>query len=381
MKPKLFIKRVIGLCLCVSMGWPAAFCAEPAAQIPMAVSLTGGVQHLGVNYSFAVEENLNFQSVSLLMDLQGLSMGRVAYPGGMLRYDYHFALLSKSRMLLYAGPGAVAGYVADSDGRYGITLGLSGHFGMKYFLDRHIVLGVALHPVLGYNLNWENGHPKLNVYEAGLWRSILPEISVGYSLGNQSIGCARKAFAPAGQARTRRWTLGLEASYKPMVYNYLASMYLDNEGSRYYNLEDRATFYSNASMMLSAAWHFTEYYQLRMLLGYVGLRPELRVHALLLRNQWNFKPLNAKGDRFFAGIDAGIGLKTGDMGRPYALANLSFGYSLAVSADSSIEFFIRSGNAFGVPTLYEVGLPVPAERAFKSRLFVTSIDVGIAFDL
>ncbi len=382
MKPGLVIKGMIGFCLCVCLGGPGAYGAGPAPYMPMGISLTGGVQHLGFTYDFALEENHNFQSVSIFMDMQGLNTGRVPYPGAMLRYDYHFTLLNRHRMLFYAGPGAVAGYVTDTDGRYGITLGLGGHVGMKYLFDRHIVLGIALHPVLGYNLNWENGQQRLNIYEAGLWRSVLPEVSLGYSFGNQTIESAgRHGFTPAGQARRRHWTLGLEASYKPTVYNYLSSMYLSNDGSRYYSMEDQATFHSNASLLLSAAWHFTEYYQIRLLLGYAGLRPDVRIHAFLLRNQWNFKPINAQGDRFFAAVDAGIGLKARDLGRPYALANLSFGYSLAVSADSSIEFFIRSGNAFGVPTLYEDGLPVPAERAYKSRLFVSSIDLGIAFDL
>ncbi len=371
------------LCLCLLTARNnTASAQEPATSIPMRVSLQGGVHDLGFSYSFSIDKNDNFQSVSLFLDMQGLSTGKVNYPGGFARYDYHFALLNTRRMLLYAGPGAILGYMTDTDQIYGITLGLCGNIGLKYQFDKHLDIGLSLHPVLGYHLNLNDGGEKLNIYQAGLWRSILPEISVGYSIGKQVVNTAHEEhFRAAGKPRSRPWTLGLEFAYKPSIYNYLLSMYLADDGSRYYYKEDQAAFHNNASIMLSAAWHFTDFYQLRMLMGYAGIKADVRVHELLLRNQWNFKSHNTQGDRFFTALDTGIALKAGDLQRPYAVLNLSFGYSLAVSANSNIEFFIRSGNTYGTPTLYEDGKIVPADRAYKTRMFVSSIDLGIALDL
>ncbi len=158
-------------------------------------------------------------------------------------------------------------------------------------------------------------------------------------------------------------------------------MYLAEDGSRYFSEIGQSEFQNNGSIMASAAWHFTEYYQLRLLMGYAGIRSDIHLHELLLRNQWNFKPVNPQGDRFFAAVDVGCALKAKDWSKPYALLNLSFGYSLAISADSHLEFFIRSANCYGTPTLYEDGIKIPAERSYQSQMFVSNIALGIALDL
>ncbi|MBP5539339.1 MAG: hypothetical protein J6X69_05875 [Bacteroidales bacterium] len=382
MKPRTFITRCMGVCLSLFCLLPSLAFGEPGAGPSRAIHLQGGFQDIGITYSFTTEQNNNFHSISLLIDTQDLVTERMSTPGGFVRYDYHFALLNQDRMLLYAGPGAMAGYVTDHRQPYGLTLGLAGNFGFKYLFDKSLTLGVSIHPVLGYHIHRTDGQAKLNFYQSGLWRTILPEFSIGYNFGNQEIvSNGGTEFRPAGQARRRRWTLGLEAAYRPAVYNYHLSMYLADDGSRYCSNENCGVWRNNASLMLSAAWHFTEYYQLRLLLGFAGIRPNVRVHELLLRNQWNFKPINDQGDRLFAAVDAGCAMNADDLSKPYALLNVSFGYSLAISADSNIEFFIRSVNCYGTPTMYEDGLPVPAERAYKSQFFQSGVALGIALDL
>lgn len=404
MKPLTFIKGWLAVCLCIGLAQVLAFGGEPTgdaasdvckdglgretpgrrAHKPMEMGVRGGVQGLGITYSFALDKGNNFHSISAFLDYQDVALRHRSKPGVFLRYDYHFSLLNCNRWLLYAGPGAMAGYVSDRAQPHGIVLGLAGNFGAKYLFDKQLSLGISFHPVVGFQFNRVDGHIQQNIYESGLWRAVLPEISIGYRWGNQPVTAEPETdFRPAGQARRRRWTLGAECSYKPAHYNYLLTMYLSDDASRYYSEEDGFAWRHQASIFLSAAWHFTDYYQLRLLMGYAGIRPDVHLHELLLRNQWNFKPLNPQGDRFFAGVDVGCGLKASDLSRPYALMNLSFGYSLALSADSNIEFFIRSGNCYGSPTMYEYddGLPVPPERAYKSRFFVSSIEFGIALDL
>lgn len=383
MKPTTFIKRGMGLCLCVCMAQTLVFGqAKPRPSDFRELAVQGGVQGLGLTYSFPAEKNNNFQSVSIFIDYQGLLFGRASTPGGCLRYDYHFSLMNQGRMLLYAGPGAMAGYVTDRSQPYGLVMGLVGNLGFKYLFDRNITLGASLHPVVGYHVHRVDGQAKLNLYQSGLWRTILPEFSIGYRFGNQAISTdSDPKFRPVGEARSRRWTLGLECTYQPTIYNYIFAMYLAEDGSRYLSEINQFTYLNNAAIRISAAWHFTDYYQLRLLLGYAGLRPNVRVGELLLRNQWNFKPVNTQGDGFFAAVDAGCALKPGDWAKPYALLNVSFGYSLAVSADSRLEFFIRSANSYGTPTLYEDGIPIPQDRAYQSQQFVSNIALGIALEL
>lgn len=404
MKPLTFIKRWLVVCLCMGLAQVFAFGGGPAgnatsdvgkdgqgretpgarAHKPMEIGVRGGVQGLGITYSFALDKSNNFHSISAFLDYWDVTIGQQSNPGGFFRYDYHFSLVNSSRWLLYAGPGAMAGYVSDRSQPHGVVLGLCGNFGAKYLFERNLSLGVSIHPILGFQFNRVDGHIKQNLYESGLWRTILPEISIGYCFGNQTVSSEEStSFRPAGQMRHRPWTLGIEFSYKPLQYNYLVSMYQSEDASRNYSEESVFAWQNQASIYLSAAWHFTEFYQLRFLLGYAGIRPDVRLHEVLLRNQWNFKPLNIQGDRLFAAVDAGCGLKSKDLSKPYALLNLSFGYSLAMSADSNLEFFIRSENCYGSPTMYEYddGQPVPPERAYKSRFFVSSIAFGIALDL
>lgn len=400
MKPLTFIKRWLAVCVCLVLVQVLAFGEEPTGspasdvgkdglghespgeRKPMEMSVRGGVQDFGFTYSFPAEKHNNFQSVSIFLDYQDVLFKRTSTPGGFVRYDYHFSLLNQGRILLYAGPGAMAGYVTDRGQPHGLVFGLTGHFGFKYLFDRNISIGASLHPVVGYHVHWVDGQAKLNLYQSGLWRTLMPEFSIGWNIGSRPVemeGDAR--FRRAGQSRSRRWSLGIEVAYQPTIYNYLLSMYLANDESRYFMETNQFTFHHNAAIMASAAWHFTDDYQLRLLIGYAGVRPDVHLHELLLRNQWNFKPLNDQGDRFFASVDVGCALKAKDWSKPYALLNLSFGYSLAISADSNIEFFIRSANCYGTPTLYEDGSVVPKERAYQSQFFVSNIALGIALDL
>ena len=362
--------------------------AEPSAVAelregrPMSVSLEGGVHDLGFTYSFTSDNSDNFHSISIFLDMQGLSVRKVEWPGGFLRYDYHFTLYNQHRVLLYAGPGAALGYVTDSDEKYGITFGLAGNVGVKYMFDRHLSLGASLHPVFGYNLNWEGERQRLNFYEAGLWRSILPEISLSYTFGKQLIKSSPDELFPrCGQTRKRAWSLGLEAAFQPSVYMYRQSMFYSSDGYRSYEMEDQPLFYACGGIFLTAGWHFSEQYKLGLALGYAGVRPDVRIHEMLLRNQWYFKPINAQGDRFFVSLDAGVGLKASDWGRPYAVGKVSCGYSLKISADSAVEFFIRNGHCFATPTLYENDEDVPPERSLRSRLYITNVALGISLDL
>ncbi|MBP5398503.1 MAG: hypothetical protein J6Y32_07790 [Bacteroidales bacterium] len=338
------------------------------------LGFAGGVQSLGITYNTASDKSPNFHSINLFLDIHGLGWGKVNEPGGALRYDYNFGIGGNERLLFYAGPGAMAGYVADSDGRFGVALGLSASLGLRYLFPRNISLGVSLHPTLGYHIRREGERFHMHIYEAGLWHSVLPEISVSYCFNCNKI--------ESSTSSNRKFTFSLESAFAPSIYNYIQRMYFAEDGYRNIEEINAPDFSPCGELLLSAGWRPTDSFKLSLLLGYAGIRRDTRLHEILLRGNWYLRELNASGDRFFLSLDMGCGLNASDWGHPFALGKLGFGYRLALTNQSALEFFLRSHHAFATPALHDdTGAEVPADRALRSRMYITGLSIGAAIEL
>ena len=368
-------RRILLLLLALLAGGIGVLSAEPRGGAhPLSIGFSGGVQSLGFDYSFTSDSSYNFHSVNAFLDIQGMSWGKVSMPGGYLRYDYNFCIGKTGRTLFYAGPGAMLGYVTDSDGSYGAVLGLAASVGIRHKMARRVLLGLSLHPTLAYKLNWESGRQHLRIYEAGLWHSVLPEISVAYCLGCNKI--------TKFDASKRRYRFSLESAFAPCLYNYVQSMYFAADGYRSHEEISASGFQVAGELLLGVSWLPSDSWKLSMLLGYAGVRTETRIHEALLRGTGYFRPVNESGDRFFWSLDLGCGLDSQDFAHPFAVGKLGVGYRIQLSRESGLEFFLRSTHAFATPTLYdETGTEVPASQAIRSRLYATGLSLGAAIEL
>lgn len=338
------------------------------------VGLEGGIQDLGVSYSYTSDKTRYFNTINLFLDTQGLFLGQKKGVGVTARYNYLFPIFNQERMSLYAGPGACLGYVTDIDSDHGMIFGLCATLGFRYQMERNISLGVHIHPTLGYKLDNESGYLKLRNYRAGLWRSILPNISVNYHFES-----TRQIEDPY---KEKNFTLGIETSYNPTIYVYSHQMYIATEGYRYNYEKAGFDYFSNGELFLSAGYFVKETFKVNLLLGYAGISHNIRLLECNVRGGWYFKPHNHAGDRFFISLDAGIGLQTRDFTRPFAIGKIGLGYHIKIAPSSALEFFVRSAHHYASPLLYdEMGTEVPKNKALRSNLYINNIAFGISINI
>lgn len=119
-----------------------------------------------------------------LLDFSGLLLGKVKHPGGMFRFFYDYTILTKtcgsdtSLFSLYAGPGAMLGYVRDRDGIFGPAVALSGEFGMAYSPKPCVRLSLGINVDLGLHFDVEES--KTGIYMEGLTRAWMPSVGIMY---------------------------------------------------------------------------------------------------------------------------------------------------------------------------------------------------------
>lgn len=122
--------------------------------------------------------------ISALADFSGLLLGKTKYPGCMARFYYDYTIFSKEfaagdSFTLYAGPGAMLGYVRDTDGIYGAATALSGELGLAYFPIRRVRISFGFNVDLGLHFD-SGGDKKTRIYMDGLIRSWMPQIGLMY---------------------------------------------------------------------------------------------------------------------------------------------------------------------------------------------------------
>ena len=119
-----------------------------------------------------------------LLDFSGLILGKVNHPGGMLRFFYDYAILTKTcgeapaEFTLYAGPGAMLGYVRDRDGVFGPAVALSAEFGMAYSPKPCVKISFGINADLG--LHFDVNESKTRIYLEGLTRAWMPAVGLQY---------------------------------------------------------------------------------------------------------------------------------------------------------------------------------------------------------
>ncbi|MBR6054490.1 MAG: hypothetical protein IKP46_04040 [Bacteroidales bacterium] len=119
-----------------------------------------------------------------LLDFSGLLLGKVNHPGGMFRFFYDYTFFrkpcgeSEGEFTVYAGPGAMLGYVRERDGIFGPAVALSGEFGIAYSPKPCVRLSLEINADLG--LHFDVNNSKTRIYLEGLTRAWMPSVGIMY---------------------------------------------------------------------------------------------------------------------------------------------------------------------------------------------------------
>ncbi|MBR1872144.1 MAG: hypothetical protein IJ795_02925 [Bacteroidales bacterium] len=137
--------------------------------------------------SLAIGMGRGVTEVRLCADLEKVLRGETPYPGVsascFMEYNIYEWHPSEDLAIYYfAGPGAMAGYVVDSNLKRGVAAGLAAITGFSFaFTESHICITAGFSGVLGGHLTFTDTHENtLRLYKSGLRNAIMPELTVRY---------------------------------------------------------------------------------------------------------------------------------------------------------------------------------------------------------
>ena len=122
----------------------------------------------------------------MIADLSGVIGGKSSVPGGKAAILYQFliagATLSDGTVFQFCGgPGAMAGWLRDDDGEYGLSLALSGYAGIRFIFRVPLVLSFGASLDLGIHNSFRGGlDNEISMYMNGLKGGFMPELTLTY---------------------------------------------------------------------------------------------------------------------------------------------------------------------------------------------------------
>ncbi|MBR1573319.1 MAG: hypothetical protein IJ652_00555 [Bacteroidales bacterium] len=129
----------------------------------------------------------SFSDLRLSADLGGVIRGETAIPGVRAEWQYNY-ILSRwevpdgTHILLYAGPGAMLGYVYDGSNGRGVAAALNAAVGGGFrFPGSPVLVTVGFSGSVGCHLTMTDSHDsRMTLYKTGLRNFLTPEISLRY---------------------------------------------------------------------------------------------------------------------------------------------------------------------------------------------------------
>lgn len=167
----------ISTALLLSMG---ILCAQKKA-VGVSFALTG----VGFSYEHQIETD-SFLSFDLEIDTGDYMWNRASHVGVSVDLIWNMVFAEKTsslgnKVMFFAGPGVMAGYVTDLKALTGPAFGLKGRVGVECRFKRPIVLSASLSPVLGSHITYQDGEVKMKLYRRGLIQTFIPEIGIKYA--------------------------------------------------------------------------------------------------------------------------------------------------------------------------------------------------------
>lgn len=141
----------------------------------------------GIGLSFeSIVDELNFDSLSILADMNGVLTGEHSTPGLKVNYSRNIIFRSyereESTISLYVGPGITAGHIRDAKSPTSIVAGIHGTLGAMISYNKNIDLSFALSTDIAFKLLRDHYKSSsiLGLYRSGVYRTIVPEIRIQY---------------------------------------------------------------------------------------------------------------------------------------------------------------------------------------------------------
>ena len=164
---------------------PLSLPARPAGE----GDLYWGMVHSPKGFGASVEyphKSRGFNVVSAYFDVYGIPSLRTSTPGLRVSFLHNLELAQGSlkdgdaTWSLYAGMGAMTGYLTERNLQNGLAAGLTGDFGVRFLFPSSFAVSLYLQGDLAVHLKMDDGLT-MTVYKNGLYRAWMPVLCISYN--------------------------------------------------------------------------------------------------------------------------------------------------------------------------------------------------------
>ena len=181
MKPRLTKALIIAALIFLPTALPARTAGEGDVYWGMVHSFKG----FGASVDYP-HKSRGFNTVSAYFDIYGIVTLRASTPGLRVSFLHNLALKEGSlgdqgaAYCLFAGMGAMAGYLTENNMYNGVATGLTGDAGVRFTFPSSFALSVYLQGDLAVHLRMEDGLT-MTMYHNGFYRAWIPMLSISYN--------------------------------------------------------------------------------------------------------------------------------------------------------------------------------------------------------
>lgn len=189
-----------------------------------------------------------------------------------------------------------------------------------------------------------------------------------------------RAENPPGREGSARLSCGIEWGYNATVLDLYHYNYMDSaDGFRIDQKVMKPMYYSNGHATAHLTLEFARRWALGLHAGYAGIQQRTRIFPLALRSTYFMESFREDGQFIF--LEGGAGLhETRKIISPFG--RLGYGYRLALSRRSSMDFSASMRAAFDHPPIYDSSIPgyVPEENIRRSDALYGALLLSVALN-
>lgn len=163
---------------------PVLLPARPAGEGDQYWGTVHSLKGFGASYEYP-HKSRGVNVVTAYFDLYGIPSLKTSTPGFRLSFLHNLDLAQGSlrdgdaTWNLYAGMGAMAGYLTENNLRNGLATGLTGDFGIRFIFPSSFAVSVYLQGDLAAHLKMDDGLT-MTMYKNGLYRAWMPMLGISY---------------------------------------------------------------------------------------------------------------------------------------------------------------------------------------------------------
>lgn len=166
---------------------PVALPARTAGEGDVYWGMVNSPKGFGASVDYP-HKSRGFNTVSAYFDIYGIVPLKASTPGFRMSFLHNLALKEGSlgeegaAYCIYAGMGAMAGYLTENNLYNGLASGLTGDFGVRFTFPSSFAVSVYLQGDLAVHMRMENGL-KMAMYHNGFYRTWMPILCISYNFG------------------------------------------------------------------------------------------------------------------------------------------------------------------------------------------------------